>query len=93
MFSKYLYTDAAGLGMENLQNLLNEIRPVLDKHTDKVYSSKDVAFTNMIIDENVTKTVKDIKAVSPTLNKMHEDGKIKIVGATYNMETGKETFN
>ncbi|WP_438962636.1 carbonic anhydrase family protein [Nonlabens sp.] len=86
-------TDAAGLGMDNLQELLNEIRPVLDNHGDKEHTSKDTAFTNMIIDENVTKTVADIKAASATLNAMDEEGAIKIVGATYNMETGEVIFN
>jgi carbonic anhydrase len=86
-------TDAAGLGMDNLQNLLNEIRPVLTRHTDVEHTSKNVAFTNMIINENVTKTVADIKEASPTLKKMHEDEKIKIIGATYNMETGQVIFH
>lgn len=86
-------TDAAGLGMDNLQNLLDEIRPVLDAHTDVEHTSKNTEFANMVIDENVAKTVADIKIASPTLSKMHEDGKIKIVGATYNMETGKVVFN
>jgi len=85
-------TDAAGLGMDNLQGLLNEIRPVLANHTGKEHTSKDVDFTNTIINENVVKTVNDIKASSPTLNKMAEEGKVKIVGATYNMETGKVDF-
>ncbi|QJP32940.1 carbonic anhydrase [Nonlabens sp. Ci31] len=85
-------TDAAGLGMVNLQNLLNEIRPVLDAHKNVVHSSKNTEFANMIIDENVAKTVADIKEVSPTLNKMHDDRKIKIIGAVYNMETGKVVF-
>jgi carbonic anhydrase len=86
-------TDAAGLGMDNLQNLLNEIRPVLTRHKDVEHTSKNVAFTNMIINENITKTVADIKEMSPTLKKMHEDGKIKIIGATYNMETGQVIFH
>ncbi len=85
-------TDAAGLGMDNLQGLLNEIRPVLANHEGKEHTSKDVDFTNTIINENVVKTVNDIKASSPTLNKMSEEGKVKIVGATYNMETGKVDF-
>lgn len=86
-------TDAAGLGMDNLQSLLNGIRPVLDNHKDKEHSSKNEEFTNTIIDENVAKTVADIKDQSPTLKKMHEEGKIKIVGATYIMETGEVVFN
>lgn len=85
-------TDAAGLGMDNLQGLLNEIRPVLANHEGKEHTSKDVDFTNTIINENVVKTVNDIKASSPTLNKMSEEGTLKIVGATYNMETGKVDF-
>ncbi|MFB0904337.1 MAG: hypothetical protein QMB11_08160 [Nonlabens sp.] len=59
-------TDAAGLGMDNLQDLLNEIRPVLTPHTDVEHTSKNVAFIDMIINENVPKTLADIKEASPT---------------------------
>jgi carbonic anhydrase len=47
----------------------------------------------MIINENVTKTLADIKKVNPTLKKMHKDGKIKISGAAYHMKTGQVIFH
>ncbi len=86
-------TDAAGLGMNNLQNLLDEIQPVITAtETDLTKSSENTEFLNLVINKNVSKTVEDIKISSPTLNDMAQKGTIKIVGATYNMETGKVTF-
>jgi carbonic anhydrase len=37
---------------------------------------------------NVKQTITDIRNQSTTLNQMEKDGKIKIVGANYNVETG-----
>lgn len=86
-------TDAAGLGMNHLQGLLDEIKPVMEGKTDADQNSKNTDFVNLVINENVSKTVNDIKENSPKLKQMEEAGAIKIVGATYNMETGKVVFN
>jgi carbonic anhydrase len=38
--------------------------------------------------QNVKQTIVDIRNQSPTLNQMEKEGKIKIVGANYDVETG-----
>jgi carbonic anhydrase len=85
-------TDAAGMGMNHLQGLLDQIRPVMDGKTQANQNSENTDFLNTIIDDNVAKTVVDIKQNSPTLKQMSDEGKIKIIGATYNMENGKVVF-
>jgi len=39
------------------------------------------------------RTVKNIREQSPTMAKMEDEGKIMIVSAVYDMESGKVTFN
>ena len=86
-------TDAASMGMNSLQNLLNEIKPsvlITDKNGE--VSSKNEVFTNAVIHNNALKTVEDIKITSPTMAALEKEGKIKIVAAVYNMATGKVEF-
>lgn len=86
-------TDAASMGMNALQDLLNEIKPSVDI-TDKIgeRSSKNEEFTNSVIYKNALKTVDDIRKTSPTMTNLEKEGKIKIVAAVYNMATGKVDF-
>ncbi|MDP5231212.1 MAG: carbonic anhydrase family protein [Cellulophaga sp.] len=85
-------TDAASLGMASLQKLLDEIKPVVIAEEGVEISSKNKPYVNKIITDNVHKTVADIRLKSPTMKSMEDSGKLKIVGAVYNMETGKVEF-
>ena len=86
-------TDAASMKMNALQNLLNEIKPSVEMTAkDGEVSSKNVAFTNSVIHNNALKTVEDIRKASPKMASLEKEGKIKIVAAVYDMETGKVVF-
>lgn len=86
-------TDAASMGMNSLSDLLAEIRPSVEATTPNgEVSSKNVAFTNSVINTNAVKTVEDIRKQSPTMAALEKEGKIKIVAAVYDMETGKVKF-
>jgi carbonic anhydrase len=86
-------TDAASLQMNALQALLNDIKPsVVATALNGDASSKNVDFTNRVIKTNVLQTIADIKTASPKLSALSETGSIKIIGAVYNMETGKVDF-
>lgn len=86
--------DAKSLGMNSLANLLGEIEPSIK---ETVYegdrTTKSEEFTNLVINQNAQLTVKNIREQSPTLAKMEDEGKIVIVSAVYDMQTGKVTFN
>jgi carbonic anhydrase len=86
-------TDAASMNMTALQDLLNEIKPAiaLTEKNGEV-SSKNEAFTTSVIYRNATKTVEDIRVASPKMASLEKEGKIKIVAAVYNLETGKVEF-
>jgi len=85
-------TDAASLGMNSLQHLLDEIKPSIMNEEGEEVSSKNIPLLNKIITNNVHKTVDDIRLQSPVMKTMEDEGKLKIIGAVYDMETGKVSF-
>ncbi|WP_299215061.1 carbonic anhydrase family protein [uncultured Aquimarina sp.] len=85
-------TDAFSLGLNSLQGLLNEIRPVVEMKEGEVPSSKDEDFTNHVIHQNVQKTIADIREKSPKMKEMEQNNTLKIIGAVYNMKTGEVEF-
>jgi carbonic anhydrase len=81
--------DDAKLG--NLTGLLGKIKPAMSKvpNDGKDRSSKNYPFVEKVAEENVRLTVAAIRAKSPVLKEMEDKGEIKIVGAMYDVATGK----
>ena len=75
----------------NLTGLLGKIKPAMSKvpNDGKDRSSKNYAFVEMVAEQNVRLTVEMIRAKSPVLKEMEDKGEIKIVGAMYDLSTGK----
>lgn len=85
--------DHAELG--NLTAMLDNISPALDEvktseATDR--SSKNIDFVNEVAVQNVHLNIARLKKDSPVLNEMIENGEIKVVGAMYDVATGKVSF-
>lgn len=77
--------------MGSLTSLLKEIQPAV-KETKKKYPKmkEDTAeFHDHVSTENVKKTVKDILERSTILADLVKEGKLKVVGAMYDLNTGK----
>lgn len=86
-------TDAASMNMNALNDLLNEIKPSVEATEKKgEVSSKNIVFTNSVIQNNAIQTVEDIRKRSPKMAQLENEGQIKIVAAAYNMESGKVDF-
>lgn len=85
-------TDAGGIGMASLQMLLDGIKPAVPAQDAEAKSSKNTEFVNEVIVNNVQRTVADIRDQSPTMATMEAEGKLKIIGAVYDMESGKVDF-
>jgi len=85
-------TDAAAMGMNSLQSLLDEIKPAMENIAGDNRTSKDSKFLYDVIAKNVYNTVVDVRTQSPTMQRLEKEGKLKIVGAFYDMETGKVSF-
>jgi len=80
--------DDAKLG--NLTQLLAKIRPAVT--AAKCSDSKDAACVDKVAAENVRKSMREIKERSTDLAAEIDGGKIKVVGAMYDIASGKVTF-
>jgi len=78
-----------------LTGLLNKIKPAINSvegdFTDK--TSKNKEFVQAVSDKNVELTVQAIKDGSEVLKEMFDNNEISIVGAMYDVASGKVTFN
>lgn len=78
----------------NLTALLDQIQPAVElvKGHEGSRTSKNPAFVDEVIKQNVLTTVADIRKRSPVLLDLEKAGTIKIVGGVYSLETGQVTF-
>lgn len=83
-----------GLGMDNLNHLVDHFDPIIKNiiNEDEERSSKNTDLLERLNHHNVLNALENIRAQSSTLKKMEQEGKIKIVGANYDVETGIVEF-
>lgn len=82
--------DNAQLG--NLTQMLDKIMPAvnnIETAPGEERNSSNIKFVNAVSAENVRLTIENIKNDSPVLNEMYESKTIDIVGAMYDVKTGK----
>lgn len=85
--------DRARLG--NLTQMVDKIYPAVEAtktEPGEDRSSKNIDFVNRVAEKNVELTIEKIKRHSPVLFDMHTQGEIDIVGAMYDVASGKVTF-
>ena len=80
--------DDAKLG--NLTALLAKIRPAVSASGPG--SAKDDAYVNTVAQANVSQAIKEIREKSPTIKAQLDAGTVGLVGAIYDVSTGKVTF-
>ncbi len=74
----------------NLTSMLANIKPAVDSISESGdRSSKNPQFVQKVAESNVKLTIENIRSKSPILKEMEDNGEIKIVGAMYDVETGK----
>ena len=77
----------------NLTSLLKNFDPVLDSVAyEGDRSSKNKEFVDRVTEKNVHDTVPNIKKESTVLSTLFEAGEIDIVGAIYDVGSGKVSF-
>jgi|YNPMSStandDraft_1061717.scaffolds.fasta_scaffold00196_16 carbonic anhydrase len=80
---------ATGAHLEgNLPKLASKITPALEK-VKKEHSQGNHNIVDLTIKENVFQTISDILSKSKIISELIEAKKVKIVGAIYDIETGK----
>lgn len=77
----------------NITTMLSNIRPAVEK---TIYegdrTSKNHEFVEKVCENNVLRTMEQIRLNSPILKEMEDNGEIKIVGGVYDMDSGKVSF-
>ncbi|HVO63755.1 MAG TPA: carbonic anhydrase family protein [Terriglobales bacterium] len=78
----------------NLTQLVEKIRPAVDALHDfpGEHSSHNLAYVDAVATKNVQLTVENVRKMSPILAKLEQDKQIMILGAMYNIATGKVEF-
>lgn len=79
---------------DNADVLLGRIQPAIDRLNSYAgdQSTKNADYVDQVVNTNVSTTIEAMLIESPVLKSMQDDGKIKIVGAYYDLDTGKVTF-
>lgn len=76
-------------------NVLEKITPAVDtakRHYQGDFTSKNPDFVDVVCKYNVINSINQIRNTSTILNEMEENEEIKIIGAIYDMKTGKVEF-
>lgn len=78
----------------NLTGLVNKIKPAVEAETtvNENRNSKNINFVDKVAKLNVENALRQIKEKSPDLAEMIDNGSIGLIGAMYDVETGKVTF-
>ncbi len=78
----------------NLTHVIKEIQPAVESVTNVhgERNSKNHDFVERVSKQNVLLAIKEIRDKSKILNEMEVSGAIKIVGAMYDLESGKVEF-
>jgi len=86
--------DSVELG--NLTSLLSKInasvKETVEPNDPTMRNSSNLLFVNEVAKNNVLRSVENIRVKSNVLRRLEEDGKITIVGAMYDVNTGQVSF-
>ena len=86
--------DDAKLGI--LTSMLAKIKPAVEATIEpedaSIRNSSNTEFVNDVSTKNVELTIEYILENSPVLKEMQSEGSIKVIGAMYDIKTGKVTF-
>jgi carbonic anhydrase len=80
--------------MGNLTKLLNKVEPAIqaEKVTKENRTGSNVQFVKNVTELNVHLTIERIRKESPIIADLEREGKIKIIGGLYDVQTGVVNF-
>ncbi|MEB3345953.1 carbonic anhydrase family protein [Aquimarina gracilis] len=77
----------------NITPMLSKIKPAVESvEYSGERTSENTEFVHMVCESNVQNTITQIREGSSILKEMEDNGEIKIIGAVYDMDSGKTTF-
>jgi len=80
-------TVAGGKAEGHIGSLVEAIRPAVDEARNKIKSQDQLL--NVSIDNNTRNIVKSISSSEPVLSKYIKEGKLKVIGARYHLDSGE----
>jgi carbonic anhydrase len=83
-----------GVELGNITAMLDKIEPAVELAAgyEGERSSSNPEFVHEVCEHNVRNTKEEIRKRSPILQEMEANGEIRIVGAIYDMDSGRVTF-
>lgn len=80
--------------MGNLTSLLQKIKPAIERETSikENRNSKNPDFVNRITELNVRMVMEKVIEQSPIIAELEKEGKIRIIGGFYDVDSGKVEF-
>ena len=80
--------------MGKLTQLLNKIKPAIEKEveTDTNRSGSNDQFVERVTINNIKMVMEQIRAESPIIAELEDQGQLKIVGGLYDVKSGEVTF-
>src|SRR5262249_37315786 len=79
-----------GVQLGNLTGLLAKIHPAVE--AAGCHDAKDDTCVTKVAEQNVVLSMKQVREKSPYLAKSLDDGTVRLVGAMYDVATGKVRF-
>ena len=81
-------------GMDNLNHLVGHFNPIINDIIEdgEERCSSNYSLLERLNQENIKRSIEEIREKSETLRNLEKEGKIKIVGANYCVETGVVTW-
>jgi carbonic anhydrase len=75
----------------NLTSVMEAIEPAVDEvpTSEGERSSKNEPFVHRVAEQNVRRTMRRIRAESSILRDLEDQGRIRIAGGMYDMDTGE----
>lgn len=87
---------AEATGCQHLDTIVDEIQQSLDEHScrriQQAVPEEKEAFVDSISRQNVLRVVREIVDQSSTIQRLVDEGRIAVVGAMYDVSTGKIDF-
>lgn len=89
-------TGVEATGCQHLDSILEEIHPSIDLPKLKLIETTNESARNEFAEDvsrrNVVQTVRNIVEMSQTINKLVDEGRLAVVGAIYDVTSGKVEF-
>lgn len=87
-----VHSACAGVQAGNMTDMLGKIQPAIEQLKSDSTNIEDVAFQNEVARQNALNMVEAVRQGSDILREMETAGKIKIVAALFDLESGEVVF-